>query len=124
MLALGLVGQVRWLSWFSRGDLRAMVTAQQAPELSRLYKSLATVVGFPEAIKTTRQFRNAQRLAVKILQDNAQLGDGSLQAINQPISRRLQNAIGDNGEVPDSPLTIQSRRDLQIALDKISEDFQ
>ena len=124
MLALGVVGQVRWLSWFSRGDLRAMVTAQQAPELSRLYKSLAPVVGFPEAIKTTRQFRNAQRLAVKILQDNAQLGDGSLQAINQPISRRLQNAIGDNGEVPDSPLTIQSRRDLQIALDKISEDFQ
>ena len=100
LLALGVVGQCRWLAWFAEGDLREMVTAKQAAELSQFYRALSIVVGSSSTIKTTGEFRQAQQLAAKIMQENTP-GGGSLAAINAPIDRRLK-----------------------AALDRISEDFR
>ena len=100
-----------------------MVTAKQAAELSPFYRALSIVVGSSSTIKTTGEFRQAQQLAAKIMQENTP-GGGSLAAINAPIDRRLKAALEIDGEVPDGPFTAHSRQQLQAALDRISEDFR
>ena len=86
-------------------------------KLAAFYRDFATVVANADKLTSTGQFRDAQRLAVEALKSSA--GLPAAPQVNQPISDRLEAAIGLENRTLDATL----RAKLVATLQQIGEDF-
>lgn len=100
-------------------SLAALVPdAGQRAAVSQFYRDMSICVGLEDGIQTAEQFRTAQSIGAKVLQ---QAGAMQLPAgLNDPISKRIEAAIG----LDPGPLDVKRRAALADALFKISEELQ
>lgn len=128
-LAGGAIGSVAAYQWLDSPrtpdvpapvpalDLGDLVAAEARPKYAGFYTSLAAISGAGE-VKTTGQFREAQRIGAAALKGLGQLPDAP--ALNEPISKRIEAAIG----LDDQALTDESRQALAAVLRQIAGEFK
>lgn len=101
-------------------NLSSLVPEPEArAKLARFYADFALVLRSESCpLKTTADFREAQRLAATVLQDAARLP--TVDAINEPISKRIEVALGG---LDNKPLSKVSPGLLANTLEAISQEF-
>jgi hypothetical protein len=98
------------------GALADLIPSEYHAGVGAFYRSFSIIVG-DGGCSTLGNFREAQRIAVKVYQRSGKLPD--LSAINAPIGAALTAAVG----LDDAPLDEAKRKALADALSVIAMDF-